>query len=674
MLYRKEIDGLRAIAVLSVIFYHANLKIFSGGFVGVDIFFVISGYLITTLITIEKQEGRFTLINFYERRFRRILPALFFVMLSCLPLAWLWFLPKDMRDFSQSVAAVSAFSSNVYYWRTSGYFETASELKPLLHTWSLAVEEQYYLIFPIFFLFIWRLRESWKLTIFFIVAITSLGLAQWGASHHKEATFFLLPTRAWEFLVGTFISFILTKDKKLKFDESVSQFGAIVGTALITYSIFAFDSKTPFPSIYTLAPTFGAALLILFATEQTFVGKLLSAKPLVGIGLISYSAYLWHWPLFVFARQRNVDEPNKFLIGFLTFAALALAYLSWKYIERPFRDKKNFNRRTIFALSALATCCFFALGVAGHLREGYRNRFAPEVLVLNDGSSDKNPRQSECLTGGITFMAPGKSCAIGNSDNIVGALIGDSHADTISYPLSKSLSALNLGVKQMTYGGCAPSPTFFRGGEFRCREYNAQVREILNDSKYRNVIVMARWTIYLEGTGFDNGEGGIEPDIGYLWADGSVDHVDRDRALSVRKIAVAESFKKAIFDLLKSGKRVLLVYPVPEVGWDVPTYASKKLLYSNGRSVTTSHEKFLERNAAAIEALNSLGMHENLVRIQPEEILCNTSVKGRCITVSNGVSLYYDEDHLSNAGAELLTGEILKNIRQDKTATITALR
>lgn len=279
----------------------------------------------------------------------------------------------------------------------------------------------------------------------------------------------MLPTRAWEFLVGTFISFILTKDKKLKFDEGVSQFGAIMGAVLITYSIFAFDSKTPFPSIYTLVPTFGAALLILFATEQTFVGKLLAAKPLVGIGLISYSAYLWHWPLFVFARQRNVDEPNKLLIGFLTFAALALAYLSWKYIERPFRDKKNFNRRTIFVLSALATCCFFALGVAGHLKEGYRNRFAPDVLALNDGASDKNPRQSECLTGGITFMAPDKSCAIGNSDNIVGALIGDSHADTISYPLSKSLSALNLGVKQMTYGGCAPSPTFFRGGNSGAR-------------------------------------------------------------------------------------------------------------------------------------------------------------------------------------------------------------
>ena len=663
MLYRKEIDGLRAIAVLSVIFYHANFKLFSGGFVGVDIFFVISGYLITSLITIEMQEGYFTLTNFYERRFRRILPALFFVILFCLPFVWLWFLPKDMWDFSKSVAAVSLFSSNIYFWQTSGYFEAASELKPLLHTWSLGIEEQYYLIFPILSLVIWRLRERWKLTVFSIIAITSLCLAQWGASHHKGVTFFLLPTRAWEFLVGTFIFFILTKDNKSKFNVAVSQFAAIVGTVLITYSIFAFDSKTPFPSIYTIVPTFGAALLIVFATEQTFVGKLLASKPLVGIGLISYSAYLWHWPLFVFARQRSLEEPSKLLIGLLTFATFILAYLSWKYIERPFRDKKNFNRRTVFVLSALVTCCFFVLGAVGHLEEGFRNRFTPEVLALNDGSSDKNPRQSECLTGGNAFMMPGKSCSIGNDNNIIGALIGDSHADTISQPLSKALLAINLGMKQMTYAGCAPSTTFFRAGEFRCQEYNVQVREILNDSKYRYVIVMARWTAYLEGAGFDNGEGGIESD-GYLWVDGGVNHMDLGRGPSVRKSAVVESFKKGIYDLLKSGKRVLLVYPVPEVGWNVPTYASKKLLYLNDSSVTTSYEKFLERNATAIEVLNSLGMHKNLVRIQPEKVLCNTSVQGRCLAVSNGISLYYDDDHLSNVGAELLINDIIKNIRQ----------
>jgi len=664
MLNRKEIDGLRAIAVLSVIFYHANFKSFSGGFVGVDIFFVISGYLITTLIILEKQDGRFTLINFYERRFRRILPALFFVMLVCLPLAWLWLLPKDMKDFSQSVAAVSVFSSNVHYWRTSGYFETASELKPLLHTWSLAVEEQYYLVFPLILLLMWRLKESWKLTLIFIAAIASLGMAHWGASHHREATFFLLPTRAWEFLIGTLISFILTRDKKFKFENYVSQLGAIVGAVLITYSIFAFDKTTPFPSIYALVPTFGAGLLILFASEQTFVGKLLASKALVGIGLISYSAYLWHWPLFVFAKHRSVDEPSKLLIGFLTLATLVLGYISWKYIERPFRDKKNFNKRTIFILSASATFCFLVLGIAGSLNEGYRNRFTPEVLSLNDGALDKNPRQLECITGGIAFMMPGKSCVIGDNKHIVGALIGDSHADTLSYPLAKSLSALNLGLKQMTYGGCAPSPTFFRGGEFRCAEYNAKVREILNNPEYKNIIVMARWTMYLEGTGFDNGEGGIEPEIGYLWTDGDVNHVDRNRSLPLRRMAVANSFKNAVYDLLKGGKRVILVYPVPEVGWDVPIYASKKLLHSNDSSVTTNYETYLKRNATAIETLDSLGIHKNLVRIRPDKALCNTSVKGRCNAVSNGVPLYYDEDHLSNAGAELLANEIIKNIRQ----------
>ncbi len=176
---------------------------------------------------------------------------------------------------------------------------------------------------------------------------------------------------------------------------------------------------------------------------------------------------------------------------------------------------------------------------------------------------------------------------------------------------------------------------------------------------------MARWTIYLEGTGFDNGEGGIEPEIGYLWTDGGVKRIDHNRPLFVRRVAVAESFKSAVSDLLNSGKRVILVYPVPEVGWNVPIYASKKFLHSTENSITTNYETYLQRNATAIKALDSLGMHDNLVRIHPDKTLCNTSAKGRCNAVSNGVPLYYDEDHLSNVGAALLTNEIIKNFRQD---------
>jgi peptidoglycan/LPS O-acetylase OafA/YrhL len=222
MEYRREIDGLRALAVLPVILFHAGFTTFSGGFVGVDVFFVISGYLITTIILTELEQGTFSIVNFYERRARRILPALFVMMLACLPFAWFWLLPEDMKDFSQSLLAVSVFASNILFWRESGYFDSAAELKPLLHTWSLAVEEQYYMLFPLFLMATWRFGRRWILGSLIAVALASLALAQWGSLVKPAATFYLLPTRVWELLIGAFAAFYLSHKKQVS-GQSVSQ-------------------------------------------------------------------------------------------------------------------------------------------------------------------------------------------------------------------------------------------------------------------------------------------------------------------------------------------------------------------------------------------------------------------------------------------------------------------
>ena len=361
MKYRREIDGLRALAVLPVILFHAGFQTFSGGFVGVDVFFVISGYLITSIILTEKQQGTFTLLGFYERRARRILPALFVVMFACLPFAWLWMLPSDIKDFSKSLVAVSTFASNILFWRESGYFNTAAELKPLLHTWSLAVEEQYYVLFPIFLLITWRLGKRWIVSIFVVVAVISLAVAHWGSFYQPQATFYLLPTRGWELLIGVIIAFYLFAKTDIettteKFDKSVSQLGSLIGLLLIACAIFAFDKNTPFPSAYALMPTIGTAFIILFATPQTLVGKFLGSKLLVGVGLISYSAYLWHQPLFAFARHSSISKPSPTLLLSLSIIALTLAYISWKYIEMPFRNRDFLKRPFLFSLLfALAT-------------------------------------------------------------------------------------------------------------------------------------------------------------------------------------------------------------------------------------------------------------------------------------------------------------------------------
>ena len=377
MKYRAEIDGLRAIAVVPIILFHAGFEYFSGGFVGVDVFFVISGYLITTIILSEKEQGTFSLVNFYERRFRRILPALFMVMLVSLIFSLLWLMPSYMGDFSQSLMAVSTFSSNILFWRESGYWEISNELKPLLHTWSLAVEEQYYVLYPLFLMQIWHFRKDWILGSFIVIAAISLATAQWGAYNKPIPTFYLLPTRGWELAIGAGIAYYFLYRKQtvrtLLSHKSVNEALGLLGLLMISYAVYVFDKETPFPSLYALVPTVGTGLIILFSSSQTMVGRLLSIKPLVAVGLISYGAYLWHWPLLVFARHLSLTEPSELTFAILALLSFPLAYLSWRYIEKPFRTKSIFSRKTIFTLSFIGSVLFITVGLAGHFSNGFED-------------------------------------------------------------------------------------------------------------------------------------------------------------------------------------------------------------------------------------------------------------------------------------------------------------
>lgn len=351
MKYRAEVDGLRALAVVPVILFHAGIEHFSGGFVGVDIFFVISGYLITTILIDDLNNNRFSIVDFYERRARRILPALYFVMLSCIPFAWMWMIPSQLVEFSNSLVAVSLFVSNFLFWKESGYFESAAEEKPLLHTWSLAVEEQCYILFPIFLLLAWRYGRERVFWMIVLPAVLSLVLGEYGARKFQAANFYLTPTRAWELFSGSIAAFIVQR-RGVRKNNVLS----VIGLAAIIFSIFAYDESTPFPSVYTLVPVVGVVFLILFADKSTLPAKILSNSLFVGIGLISYSAYLWHQPLFAFARIRSVETPSSNLMLLLSVMSIVLAFFSWKYIEQPFRSKARFSRVAIFSVSFRPTC------------------------------------------------------------------------------------------------------------------------------------------------------------------------------------------------------------------------------------------------------------------------------------------------------------------------------
>ena len=364
MKYRAEIDGLRALAVAPVILFHAGFELFSGGFVGVDVFFVISGYLITMVLIEDIEKKQFSIVYFYERRVRRILPALYMVMAFSIFVAWILLSDAALNKFGNGLLGVTLFVSNIIFWRQEeGYFDEAAELNPLLHTWSLSVEEQYYLLFPLFLVIAWRFGKTRVFWMIIGMLILSLLLSEWGWRNRATANFYLAPTRAWELFVGSIAAFVVQRNGVRKNNTL-----ALLGLAAIIFSIFAYDKSTPFPSVYALVPILGVVLLILFAHKNTIVCKLLSKRAFVGIGLISYSAYLWHQPLFAFTRIYTKELSLSLELSLvLILTTLVLSYFSWKFIETPFRSRATVSLRLLVLTASTALVLMVLAGLASKI-------------------------------------------------------------------------------------------------------------------------------------------------------------------------------------------------------------------------------------------------------------------------------------------------------------------
>ena len=410
MKYRPEIDGLRALAVVPVIFVHAGFEIFSGGFIGVDIFFVISGYLITSIIIEDIEKNKFSITNFYERRARRILPALFFVMLICIPFSWAWMLPDPLENFGQSLVASVLFVNNILLVLTSGYWDLASEFKPLLHTWSLGVEEQYYIFFPLFLIFVWKFAKKYLLVLIFAIAALSLALSEYGWREYPTENFYLITTRAWELFVGALVAMRL-RNYGIKGNNFLSMFGFLA----ILFSILVFNENTPFPSIYALVPVLGVALIILYADKNTFIAKWLSKKLLVGIGLVSYSAYLWHQPLLSFSKIYSKTTPTLLTNFFLILFTFFLAILSWQFIEKPFR-KKGIVSKVLFSYSMITVAIVIIIfGYSMHTNHGFVERVFDDISKPSEIHRSYNDRNLDFKQEEFTETSNIKILIIGNS-------------------------------------------------------------------------------------------------------------------------------------------------------------------------------------------------------------------------------------------------------------------
>jgi peptidoglycan/LPS O-acetylase OafA/YrhL len=408
-------------------------------------------------------------------------------MLVCIPFAWMWMLPIQMRDFSQSLVAVSLFVSNILFWRESGYFAPAAEEKPLLHTWSLAVEEQYYVLFPIFLILAWRFGKNRVFWMIVVMAAISLLLSEWGWRIKATANFYLAPTRAWELFAGSIAAFIVQKQGVQK-----NNLLATCGLAAIIFSIFFYDETTPFPSMYALVPVLGVVLFALYADKETLAAKVLSTKGFVGIGLISYSAYLWHQPLLAFARIKSQNELSIILIAILVVASLLLAYLSWKYVESPFRNKQKINRKYIFFVSVLSIVLFIIIGIIGHKKDGFPNRledYQLDILQWESYPREIAYREGDCFLRPEQSYTEFKSeCTITSANTLIW---GDSHAAALASGWRESRD-----VHQLTASMCPPIINSVFPSRQYCEGINRHIFDVISTSNYDTVILHAYWMIY----------------------------------------------------------------------------------------------------------------------------------------------------------------------------------
>ncbi|MBN8544211.1 MAG: acyltransferase [Alphaproteobacteria bacterium] len=467
MKYRSEIDGLRALAVLPVILFHAGFSGLSGGFLGVDVFFVISGYLITCIILDDVARGTFSIARFYERRARRILPALFCVLLITSIGAWAWMLPSQYDVFARSLIATIFFVPNIFFWRESSYFAADAAQQPLLHTWSLGVEEQFYVLFPIAMIVLWRFGKRPTMLFMLLAGVISFIACEYASRMMPSANFFLLPTRAWELMVGALCAFAHHQHAPRKHNLL-----AMLGLALILASFFTLGEHIRLPSAYSLAPVLGTALIILFATSDSWVGRALSLRPVVAIGLISYSAYLWHHPIFAFARIRTIHETHTIALLALVAAALLLAALTWYFVEQPFRNKAHrhyVNGRTGLRVAILIALMVIGIGVHGHLTHGRLEAWQAQATAFQRNAfslmQKEQARRFEYDNGDCRFnlnqLTEADEPRIAACSKTYGkgiAIIGDSHAMNLFHVMRHSLADAPFLVG-FAQGMCRPYET-----------------------------------------------------------------------------------------------------------------------------------------------------------------------------------------------------------------------
>lgn len=619
--YRPDIDGLRAIAVLAVALYHFGIGPFSGGFVGVDIFFVISGYLITSIVSTEIKSGRFSFCNFYKRRVLRLLPPYAVVAFSSLIVGYFILLPTEYFFLSKQILYSSIGLANfLFLSRSGGYFDSSTDLMPMLHMWSLSVEEQFYILWPIILIISISIgRKSAKSAIVLLLSISALSLAASviTVQTSQPVAFYMLHTRAWELAMGGLISFAPPIANR-----AVSEVGRLAGLALIAFAVLYTD-PSKFPGWGALAPAAGASLIIWPVATSTVGGRLLACQPIVALGLISYSLYLWHWPVAVFARHATLTESFDRNTGIGLFClSVILAAVTYRFVETPFRRRRGLGAHAVFvgagtAIAALSVASVIVVGLSG-----IPGRLDPAVVSLADGTSDHSRNRRQCHRGEESTMPILESCVFGDDIAPTLAMWADSHGMELADAIGESLQGKGASLLSLTYSACPASMGFFRPDRPNCKAFNEEaLRFLVQDSSIHRVFITAFYS-HFEQYGADNFYAGLRDAVGGLSA---------------------------------SGKRVTILGPAPTPGYRVPSRAAKVRLIAN-QPLRMPADDYRRLNERALREIASLTELPNVDFVSVGANFCNENY---CNLTDGQRSYYFDDHHLSMHGARIVARSLV---------------
>ncbi|GHC08682.1 acyltransferase family protein [Cerasicoccus arenae] len=623
MQYRRDVDGLRAVAILAVVAFHADIGV-GGGYIGVDVFFVISGFLITKIIYEQMRIGAFSILGFLSRRIRRIWPALFVLSLATLAAGWWVLLPEDYAHLSEAVGASTLYFANIFYWLTSGYFQESAQSEVMLHTWTLSLEEQFYLFLPLAMMVVLWLLPQRRRVMFGALAL-GLGLSflisVYGVEHHPRAAFFLLPSRAWEFLLGSLLA--ITPATRMYRSNVLREVGSLLGLAAICFSAFGYSEVTPFPGLHALLPCLGALLLIACndattGLPSTLVGRLLSLKPIVYIGLISYSLYLWHWPIFCLAKYWSTAPTSLDQNLVLIFASLVAASLSYHLVEVPFRRAKAASTSRVF-LMYFASGALLLGGVGAILAsDGFPNRFPVEAQRIAEALTMWKEHQP--LNRG-TNRIPDDLIEIGEpyaefASTPRPLLWGDSHAEIAALAFRQALAEMSLDGFAIGYAGQPPLIRVIdqKTGEMQ-ESRNRSIIEFIRSEKVTDVFLVAAWYSYL--------------------------HDD----------SAVEAFRQTIDEITAVGAKVWIVAQVPGYDHSIPKLLAREALFNADLSAyRLSPEDWRQGFGSRFESISTLIAASDLTLLDPCPYFLTD--EGWYGIEQDGYPLYWDHNHLTNAAAE----------------------